>query len=123
MEFLGNLGVDFGLLIAQVVNFVFLMWLLSKLVYKPLMKRIEADEESIMKIVQANKELLEKEEQLEQRVNTDTANTKNRAKVIIAEAEEIAQTIKESALTEARIEKKAVIAQINQRLAEVSYDN
>ena len=44
MEFLKNLGIDVKLLIAQIINFGLLLWLLKKLLYKPFIKRIEKDE-------------------------------------------------------------------------------
>ena len=123
MQFLGDIGVDIGLLIAQIVNFLFLLWVLSKFVYKPLIKRIELDEKALAEVKKAQSALEKREKQLEKKEKQHTIRTKNRAKDIIAEAEEIADSIKETAQNEAQIEKQAVIEQINKRLAEVSHEN
>jgi F-type H+-transporting ATPase subunit b len=123
MQFLGDLGVNIWLLIAQIVNFLFLLWVLSKFVYKPLLKRIELDEKALAEVEKAEIELEKKEKQLETKQKQLNTRTKNRAKAIISEAEEIAKAIKESAQQEAQAEKQAVIDQINRRLAEMSHDN
>lgn len=123
MQFLGDLGVDIWLLVAQIVNFLFLLWVLSKFVYKPLIKRIELDEKALVEVQKAQAELEKKEKQLEKKEKQHNTRTKNRARSIITEAEEIASTIKETAQSEAQTEKQAVIDQINKRLAEVSHDN
>jgi len=120
---LGNLGVDIWLLIAQIVNFVFLLWILSKFVYKPLIKRIEADEVALIEVSKAQELLEKKEKQLEQKEKRYTTRIKNRARTIIVEAEEIAEIIKETAQSESDKEKQAVIAQINKRLVEISHDD
>ena len=120
MHFLGNLGIDIGLLIAQVVIFVILLWVLSKFVYKPLIKRIEADEAALAESARAEEALVEKERELKLTEQHYLTETKERAKAIIEEAEGIAESIREQAQEETAREKEAVIAQINQRLAEVN---
>ena len=122
MQFLGNLGVDPWLLLAQIVNFVFLLWVLNKFVYKPLLHRIERDEEKLTQINHMQEQLEEKERKLLIKTKQNTTRMKNRAKKIITEAEEIANSIKHTAQTESETEKKMVITQINKRLAEISHD-
>ena len=122
MQFLGNLGVDPWLLLAQIVNFVFLLWVLNKFVYKPLLHRIERDEEKLTQITHMQEQLEEKEKQLLIKAKQNTTRMKNRAKKIITEAEEIANSIKHTAQTESESEKELVITQINKRLAEISHD-
>ncbi|HDH31328.1 MAG TPA: hypothetical protein ENH26_00980, partial [Candidatus Wolfebacteria bacterium] len=57
MEFLGNLGIDIKLLIAQIINFGLLLWLLTKFLYKPIIKRIEKDETELKQAQIQKKEL------------------------------------------------------------------
>jgi len=122
MQFLGNLGVDPWLLLAQIVNFVFLLWMLNKFAYKPLLHKIEADELHLTKVKQLQSDLEEKEQKLLIKEKQHATRMKNRAKKIITEAEEIANSIKHTAQTESEIEKKMVITQINKRLEEISHD-
>lgn len=122
MEFLGNLGIDIKLLIAQIVNFGLLLWLLTRFLYKPIINRIEKDE-NVLKQAKIQVEKFEREKKvfLEQQ-KKDLANSKNRAGEIIKEAEIIATEIKGRAADEAGKEKKAVIKQIKSRLSEIEDD-
>ena len=119
MHFLGNLGIDFGLLIAQLINFVLLLFVLTKFVYRPLIKRIEADEASLEKAAVVEAELADKAAKLAEKEKQYMTKSRNQAKEIIAEAEAVAEDIRMQAQQESAAEKEAVIAQINQRLAEV----
>jgi F0F1-type ATP synthase membrane subunit b/b' len=47
MELLGKLGVDAHLLLAHSINFGLLVALLSFFLYKPLLRRIEEDEQKL----------------------------------------------------------------------------
>ena len=57
MELLGNLGIDVSLLIAQMINFGLLLWLLTKFLYRPIVKRIEKDEKELKQARIQKKEL------------------------------------------------------------------
>ncbi|MCB9810942.1 MAG: hypothetical protein H6779_05115 [Candidatus Nomurabacteria bacterium] len=119
MQLLGILGIDIWLLIAQIVNFALLLWVLTRLVYKPLIRRIEQDEDVIARVKEAEIALVEKEKKLEGKQKRYETRVKNKAKSIIAEAEEIAVEVKERAKEETEREKAAVLAQIRQRLSEI----
>jgi F-type H+-transporting ATPase subunit b len=119
MHFLGNLGIDLSLLFAQVVNFLILLFLLTKFVYKPLLKRIEADEASLEHAARAHAALKKREEEVEIERKKQLEQTKLQAESLIREAEEIAQSIREKAQVETTKEKEAVLAQIKERLSEV----
>lgn len=119
MEFLGKLGIDIKLLIAQIVNFGILLWLLKKFLYKPIIKRIEKDEEEL-KQAKFQKDKIQKEKEVfEKQQKQEKLNSKKEAKDIIKEAENIAQEIKENVRKEAEREKQAIIKQIKTRLIEI----
>ncbi len=119
MSFLGNLGIDVRLLVAQIINFGLLVWLLNRFLYRPVMESIErADEE--MRRSQIQKEALEKEKELfREKKEGEISAAKERAKDIIKEAEEVAEEIKKRNRREAEEEKKLVIKQIRSHLAEI----
>jgi len=123
MNFLGDIGIDLWLLVAQIVNFLFLLWILSKFVYKPLIARIEKDEKIIQEVSYVQATLTEKEADIARKEKQYTTRTKNKAKAIITEAQEIADIIKDTARIETKHEKEAIIAQVQKRLAEVTHDN
>lgn len=94
MQFLGSLGIDIKLLIAQMVNFGLLLWLLTKFLYKPIIKRIEKDEAEFERIKIKSAELEQQKKDFEDKSRTGVAETKKRMQQMIKEAETIAQKIK-----------------------------
>lgn len=122
LEFLGDLGIDWKLLIAQVVNFGLLLWLLAKFMYKPVIRRIEKDEAELQQ-VQKQKVELEKEMHIfEEQKKKEISEAKERAREIVAEAEGVAKEIRKRAQEEAEQEKQAVIKQIHLRLKAIEHD-
>ena len=121
MNFLGSLGIDLKLLIAQIVNFVLLLALLIKFLYKPIIARIESDEKEL-KQAQLQKETLEKQKIINQKKQRQELGlAKKQAREVIAEAENVAKEIRNRAKQEAKQEKEAVIKQIKTRLLEIEY--
>ncbi len=118
MHFLGNLGIDLWLLLAQIANFLLLLYALTKFVYRPIMKQIEADEAELLAIQTAREDLTQREQQLVQKEQRYLTRTRDQARAIITEAEEVADSMRERARGEAAEEKQAVIAQIHKRLHE-----
>jgi F-type H+-transporting ATPase subunit b len=121
MEFLGSLGIDIKLLVAQMINFGLLLWLLARFVYRPIIKRIEKDETELKQAQIQKKELEQQRIVFTQKEKNEIARAKQRAREIIKEAEGIAQKIKDQARREAEQEKQAIIKQIRSRLSEIEH--
>lgn len=119
MDLLGGLGIDFKLLLAQIVNFALLLWVLDKFLYKSLIKRIEKDESEMVEAQNLKAKLEKLQAEIEDQKKYDALLLKKKSRVIIKEAEEIAKKIKSKAQKEAEEEKKQVITQIKAKLAEV----
>ncbi len=111
MEFLGKLGIDLHLLIAQMINFAILLWILTKLLYKPILKKIEEDEAELRQARVKNQELEEKEIAFQNDKIKTMAEIRKTAQKIIKDAEKIAQEIKEDAGQKIREEKIKIIKQ------------
>lgn len=122
MEFLGNLGINMKLLVAQMINFGLLLWLLTKFLYKPIIKKIEKDEAELEQAKIQNKKLGEQKTVFEEQQKKEITEAKGRAQEIIKEAENIAQKIKDQAREEEDKEKQAVMKQIKSRLSELEND-
>jgi len=121
MNFLGSLGIDIKLLIAQMINFGLLLWLVTKFLYKPIIRRIEKDEIEL-KQAQIQKEKLGQEKNtFDNQKKNEIVEAKNHAREIIKEAENIAKEIKKHAKKETEREKQAVIKQIQARLTEIDH--
>jgi len=121
MEFLGNLGIDIKLLIAQMINFGLLLWLLTKFLYKPIIRRIEKDETELKQAQIQKEEMEQQKNAFANQKKKEIAESKERAQKIIKEAENIAQEIKKQVKQEAEKEKQAVIKQIKSRLSDIEY--
>lgn len=122
MEILGNLGIDIKLLIAQIINFGLLLWLLKKFLYAPIIRRIEKDERELNE-AKNQKEKLEKEKQQfqEQKIK-ELAEARKKTESIIAEAQNLAKKIEERAQKETEEEKEKILQQIRSRLRNIKDD-
>ena len=121
MEFLGNLGIDTKLLIAQMINFGLLLWLLTKFLYKPIIKRIEKDEKELKQAQIQYKKLEQERDDFTEQKKKEMIEVKKRARKIIEEAESIAKEIKKRAIQDTKEEKQAVIKQIKSRLSDIEH--
>ena len=93
MTLLGQLGIDPTLLVAQIINFAILAWLLYRLLYRPLVERIEHDEQELKTAEQGESQLKSDRTKLEDDRTTIIAKAQQRARDIVAEAEDIAHGI------------------------------
>lgn len=77
MELISKLGIDLKLLIAQLVNFFILFFVLSVLLYKPILKLLDKRKKMIEKSVEDAKNvevILEKLEVDKKKILTDASN-------------------------------------------------
>jgi F-type H+-transporting ATPase subunit b len=100
MKLLGTIGIDPVLLVAQIVNFLVLLWVLTRYLYKPIVKKIEENEKELIS-AKESMSALEKEKLLflQQQKEELIANRTN-AQQIIKEAEEMADKIQKKYVTE-----------------------
>ncbi len=113
---LGRLGIDVKLLIAQIINFGLLVWLLGKFLYRPLVKQIEKEESGLEVEKKEHQTLQTEEKQIKQEKSEEEKEAQQKASQIISTAEKMAGKIRENAHQEARQEKKKIIKQIQARL-------
>jgi len=112
MELLTKLGIDWRLLIAQLVNFLILVLILYKFLYKPLLKMLEGRKEKIEKGLRDAEQLgveLEKTKELQV---AEIQKAKQEARGIIEEAEKRAEAAgaETKAKTKAEVEKLITVA-------------
>lgn len=110
MQFLSSLGIDGNLLIAQIVNFVLLLWILSRFVYGPIIRRIEKDEAALRAARQAKEELEHERITFADSMKKDWETAKARAEAVINEAESVASELKRQAREDASREAKKIVA-------------
>ncbi len=102
------LGIDIKLLIAQIINFLILLFILNKVLYKPILNILQKRKEAIETGI---KQSAEAQEQLSQAVDE--------AKKIIASANQRAENILKEAQKEADIEANNIIVKATRQAEKV----
>lgn len=115
MNFLGKLGIDFKLLIAQIINFLVLLWLLHHFLYKPLIKNLEARSKKAKEIEEGEREIQRKRKEMEKREEEMIKKTKEKTKEILEEAEMISKEEKEKILERAEEEVRKILKEAKER--------
>lgn len=116
---LGRLGIDVKLLIAQIINFGLLVWLLQKFLYQPLVKHIEKEEAALKAGEKEEESLQDEEKHIAQEKSQAEKDAQQKAREIISTAEDVAEKIREKTRQETRLEKQKLIEQIQARLKEI----
>ncbi len=122
MEFLGNLGIDVKLLVAQILNFGLLLWLLTKFLYKPVIQRIEKDEEELKQAQIQKSELEQEKSEFLEKKKSEELQLKEKTRKVISEAELIAKKIKISTRTKVDKEAEVILRQTRDMLGSLRPD-
>lgn len=103
-----QLGIEPNLLLAQIVNFLIIFFVLSKLLYKPILGMLEKRKKEIA----AGLELTEKMRLEEEKLNV-------RKEKVLAEARKEAQNIVEAGKKEADVQSKEIIEAAHKTAQEI----
>lgn len=118
MEIFKDFGVNPILLVAQIINFLIILFVLKKFMYKPVLnmlkKREDQIKEGITNAEKAEKKLLDAEEK-ERRVLT---SAQEKADKLVNDAKLEAAEIKTNAEESARTEAEKIIAQARETIAQ-----
>lgn len=130
-----NLGLDYKLLIAQVINFGLFFLLFKKFIAKPFLNLIKEEEINENKNEQLKSKLLKQDEEIELKRNSLKeelvkkedeliTSAKERAKSIelkiIEDAEDQAKRLKHDALIEVESERQDLYKQLKNKISELS---
>lgn len=116
ISFLGQIGIDIQLLIAQIINFGILLWILTKFVYHPIIKKIEEDEKELLAAKTAKEKLEKEKASYEKQKNTEIRELKETSRKKIEKAEEMAKQIKKEATIKAEKEADAIVSRMKKTL-------
>lgn len=109
MELLGKLGIDGKLLLAQIVNFFILLYVLRRFAYKPVLRLLDERREKIEKGIkdadEAHKKLISAEES--ERKLLDEA--RKEAQAMVASAQEAARKVRDELVKAAQEESARLI--------------
>lgn len=117
MELLAKLGIDWHILLAQIVNFAILLAVLGKFVYKPVMKMLDERKEGTVKAIEreefSRKKLLEAEADREKIL----AQARVESQKLIDEAKQDGEEMQKKLLIAAKEEIAKLKADADKRLA------
>ena len=108
---LENIGIDGRLLTFQIVNFVVLVFVLNKFLYKPVLKMIKDRQKEIDLGLKLKAEMEEKEEGLVQKKKKVLEKARQEAQELLEQKKKDAVEVQEKIIANARSEKEEIVAQ------------
>lgn len=111
MELLTKLGIDWRLLIAQLLNFAVLMFLLHRFLYKPILAILEKRRKQLEENDQRTKELELRMEDSQRMFADKMRESQASASQIISEAEKTARLMRDEILRNAKAESDRFLAE------------
>lgn len=109
-EFFDAFGVDIPKLAFQIINFLLLLWLLNRFMFKPLMARLDERKEKIEKGLEDAEAAARDRELARAEREAAVAEARREAQAMIARANKIAEDSRTEILAEARAEAEKVTA-------------
>ena len=104
-----KLGIEPTLLLAQIVNFAIIVFVLSKLLYKPIIEMLAKRKKEIVEGLRLTEKMREEEEKLEQKKQKLFATTRKEGQDIIEEARKQAKEEEKEIIAEAHKEAEAIM--------------
>lgn len=114
MEALANLGIDWKLLLAQVVNFAILLWILKRYAYKPMLQMLDERTSKIERGLLDAEAAQVKLREMEEKEKAVLSEARAEAKKILAETDEAAKKrdAMKTAETEEQVKKLLLDAEV-----------
>jgi len=106
-----------GTLIAQIVNFLILVGILTKFAYKPLMQALEERQNKIAASIDSAERDKQEAEELKISYQEQLAQARVQAQAIVEKAEKLAEEAKEEILQEARVESARILKNVQEEVA------
>lgn len=110
MELLNNLGINAKLLIAQIVNFLILLFVLYKFAYGPVLKLLDERTNKIERGLKDAENAQKKLAEISGKEKEILIKAKKQAQEIVAKAEEIAIKNKEEIIVSAKEQSEKILA-------------
>lgn len=116
-DLLASLGIDWTLLIVQLVAFLILVWLLGKYVYPVLIKTLDAREAKINEAGKAAEAAEKKAEAAESKIEDTLKQARTEAADIVATAKNEATQMIEKAEANAKSRSERIVAEAHEDIA------
>lgn len=106
----GALGIDWQMLVFQIIGFVVLVWLMAKFVYPPLMKTVDKRQEQIEAANRAAKEAEAKSAETAAEVKRLLVEARREATEIVATAKEEATNLASETQAKSQAEAERIVS-------------
>ena len=116
MELLSKLGIDWALLIAQIVNFAILVGVLTFFVYRPILNVLDARREKIRKAMEDAKSIENQKKELEVHRAAELHRIDQECGAFMEKTKQQAEKMKQEILASARTEADAALAKGRKQL-------
>lgn len=103
-DLFSQLGIEWKIILAQIVNFTILLFVLTKFVYKPIIKLLNERKRKVEEDIKARQELTQKFDQIEKEREHILSEARKKSQEIIKQSEKSATEIKERIMSETREE-------------------
>lgn len=117
MELIEKLGVDLKLLIANIINFVLLLWILGRFVYKPVLALLEKRRKMVEKSVQDSKQAEELLADIEKTRLEAISKIKIQSVQMLEEASKQAEVVKKQITDTAHRQAELIIEQAKHQIS------
>lgn len=102
MEIFKQFGIEPTLLVAQIINFLIILFVLKKFFYKPITKMLDARRETIAQSLKNAEEIELKLQQTEEKSAKIIADSQQKAEQLLEDAKKGAENITNTAMDEAK---------------------
>lgn len=109
-DLLKQFGIQPVLLIAQIINFGILVFVLTKFLYKPIIRAIDARRSKIAHSLKQAEEIEKKRSEIQVQIERDLADARSQAEDIIAQAKKGADSKRNELLAQASREAESIVA-------------
>ena len=109
MELFGKLGIEWKLLLAQGLNFILLLIILRKFLYKPILKMLDERRAKAESLQVESSKMEERRKQFEQWTDDQVNEARRKSEMILLEAEKFAGKLKTRKLDEMSVEKQRAL--------------
>lgn len=117
MDILSKLGIDGRILIAQIVNFGLLLFVLHRFLYKPVLAMLQKRADTIEKSLADARALDERLKRSEQVAHEVIEKAKKEASILLEDASKLAEQKRASALKKAKEEVEGIVCDAREKIA------
>ncbi len=117
MDIFGQFGIDIKLLSIQIFNFIILLVILQRLLYKPLIKILEDRRKNIEEGIKKLENIEKKSKELKDKTEDDLMEARKKSQEIIARAERQASETRKNAQEDAHEQANEIISQAKKSIA------